>query len=293
VRAVLEDVKIDRDNAGERRLTIEIAGRGVMGELVDEEGRPVDRAVITAKTAGDTYQRTVEGGTFKLLGLPAGTVTISAFTAERETAQPYPVSLGEESDQLAAVRLTLAPGTRLRGVIRSLDGPVIGARTWAPPSTLQSVIAAVPSDVRGEFDFALPPGMREVSFCVAAPGFAFRMLRLPVRSEPAQQVFVRQSGGALIVDSDIGADRNPYLVHEGVIIPAAAFAYLAAARIQEISDTRIRFEAPLVEEGAYSLCSFSEAQALAAETGAIAAGACVSTLVPTGSAGVLKREAVR
>jgi hypothetical protein len=289
LRTVLSDVSIERAEDGKRRVTIDVPERGVIGDIVDEFGRPIEHAVITIASHGDTDQLVTDGASFALTGLPSGTVSFSAFTEERETLQPYAVQFPEEMEHVENVHLVVAPAAKIRGVVRSVEGAVMAARLWAPPSTLQSVIVPVPSDVDGGFEFSLPPGMREVSFCVAAPGYAFRTLRLRVQSGATQQVFGRQGGGALRVESEVSADRHPYILHDGVILRADTFSYLAGARVGRGSDTHLEFEAPRVEAGAYALCAFTEQEAMAAESGMIAASRCTSTLVAEGAIGTLKR----
>jgi len=164
--------------------------------------------------------------------------------------------------------------------VRSSFGPVPGAAIAAFPSAGSlPALLRVPADAGGEFSVRLPPGTRDVTLAVAAPGYAFRMLRLLPNGDDPVEVAVDQHGGSLTIETapSDGALR-PYLVHDGAIVAASAASYFSGARMMDDPSKRLHFQME-TEAGGYSLCWLADAEVRAAIAGALPAERCVSGLL--------------
>ncbi|MFP5247263.1 MAG: hypothetical protein ACLGH0_11265, partial [Thermoanaerobaculia bacterium] len=252
-----------------------------------EAGRRAVHVVVTAQTATGTLQALSDDGKFSFDAMPSGTTTLTATTADRATIEPLRLELSD-TDESRDVRLVVSPDTMFEGVVQSTTGPILGARVWCVPSMLQSLVAPQPTDVDGRFRVRVPPLSTAVALSVAAPGFAVRLMRLPIPEEPLQ-VLLQQTGGSLVIDAAITENARPYLVHDGVIVDAFAFAYLARARVMEDSPRRLHIVADLIEEGVYSLCVMAHDDAVLAENGRLPPDRCTSASVIRGVPAVLRR----
>lgn len=272
VQRTLERVKVTS------ALEITLPATAIDGNVVDESGRPAAFALVTIiDERGAPRQIESDDGTFSALGLAPGRYKATAATKERETEAPLEVEVGENAEP-ANVTLVVKPVARLSGVIRSGFGPVAGAAVSAyPTGGWMPALLRVPAGPSGEFDLRLPPGTRDVTLAVAAPGYAFRMMRVAPRGE-AIDVAVDQSGGTLAVDVPRAErGRHPYLVHDGAVFSAAAASYFSGARM--LDGARLRFEIAQTEPGGYSVCWLADAEVLAAATGVLPAGRCTSGLL--------------
>lgn len=273
VQRTLERVKVVSAT-----LDVELPATAIEGNVVDELGRPAPFALVTiAGEQGVPRQVESDDGRFSALGLAPGRYKVTAATKERETEAAQDVAI-EDSEEPASVTLTVKPVARLHGVIRSSFGPVAGAAISAyPTGGWMPALLRVPVGPSGEFDLRLPPGTKDVTMAVTAPGYAFRMMRVPLTGEPVD-VAVDQSGGALTVDVPRGADgRLPYLVHDGAVFSATAAGYLSGARTS--NSARLRFEIAQTEAGGYSVCWLADAEVHAAASGVPPAGRCTSGLL--------------
>lgn len=286
IRTTLKDVDLTK-----RELLIEIPRRGVEGVVVDEFERPVKLAMINVETdSGAVHQVESEDGSFSLYGLAPGGVTLNAYSGPKQTAKPTRVVLSDSEDDVQHVKLQIASASVLRATILSASGPVMGAKVWAPQSTVHSVVVPLTSGPDGEVAAYLPSSVTQVSVSVAMPGFAFRTMRLPVQAEP-QQIMLQPWGGELIVDAALTAGTRPYVVHDGVLLRATTFAYLAGGQTIEDSPSRLAFRVPLVEEGAYTLVHLSDAEASVAAAGAVPPHRGATVTVRTGGSATLTKKA--
>src|SRR5205085_11532837 len=82
-----------------------------------------------------------------------------------------------------------------------------------------------------------------------------RMFRASVTPERDAIFQVDQDGGTLQVHAEkTTASSRPYLVHNGVVLPAVGVAWLGHARFLADLTERTSFELAQVEPGEYSLC---------------------------------------
>jgi hypothetical protein len=153
------------------------------------------------------------------------------------------------------VILPVVPVQHLRGVIRSPDGPVIGAGLFATkPADLTRPLFLSRVDQEGHFDFRFPAATSEVVVAINAPGFAFRLTRAQVSAD--EQTFgVEQNGGTLSVDTaPAKPPLRPYLMHNGAALLATSAVYIAGGTFEANLSKRVKFTIPSVEPGPYSIC---------------------------------------
>lgn len=116
-------------------------GTSIEGQVVDELGRPVDRALVWIEATGDTgiavwghlqwrpeslvETRSLPDGSFKLEGLPVGIFQLRAVSTRLAAGNLSGIQPGQ-----TGVRIQLPAGHRVAGVV--LDGdtglPIVGAR---------------------------------------------------------------------------------------------------------------------------------------------------------------------
>ena len=164
----------------------------------------------------------------------------------------------DDKDAIEDVVLPIVPVGHLRGVVRALDGPAMGAALYATRPFDPRPIILSRADPEGRFDIRFPAATQEVVVAIHAPGFAFRLARSTVGQE--EQTFaVDQNGGTLFVDAPATRDGlRPYLTHNGASLPAFAAAYVAGATFSANLAERVKFQIASTEPGPYSLCWLAE-----------------------------------
>jgi len=256
VKRTLKNVQFHRHDDGSSVLDLELPARSITGTVVDDLGRPTAPALIDVVFPDQSLQQIMSSdGSFVLTGLPSGRHRLRAASKELESIDLQDVTLAEDDDAAADVMLPLAPVTHLRGTIRALEGPALGSALYAtaPGDTTRPVILSR-VDPEGRFDIRFPAATREVMVAINAPGFAFRLGRVPVTTD--EQTFaVEQNGGTLIVDGpSVRSGRRPYLLHNGGTLSALAAAYVAGATFNANLSERVAFRIASAEPGPYSLC---------------------------------------
>lgn len=267
-----------------------------------EGGQNIPDAIVTVTSQGEVWEgpvqvRTDEKGVFELRGLHPGRIVLEAEAGEDDIADAVFMDLQEDSDQ--SVILFIRPQMKIAGFVGSPLGPVAGARVKAAPAGLPyGTIGTVTSNAEGRFELKLPPTTREILLSVAAPGFAFRMLRIPVPENRTLHLGLEQVAGTLVIERDDPIDftdpngKMIYLLRGGSIEPLAtllAWAALAGASTQDEKRTVI----PGVEPGDYQVCWASPAERTALEYGVIPAGSCASGSVQANGELTLKAPEIR
>jgi hypothetical protein len=239
-----------------------LPSRSITGVVVDEKGRPATRALIDVVAPGGSIQQLDSAdGSFSASGLEPGRYVLRAATKERESDRTE-TTLGDDDDATADAVITVSPVGHLRGVVQSLDGPVLDAALFASvpgDETRPLILSRVDPDAT--FDIRFPAGTPEVAVAINAPGFAFRLMRIPLRDED-ETFAVDQNGGTLFVDVPASkSGYRPYVLHGGASLRAGAAGYLAGAVFGANLSERVKFEILSAEPGPYSLCWFGDARA--------------------------------
>jgi hypothetical protein len=260
LKRTLQHVPIQTHDDGTAEMDLDLPARSISGTVVDELGRPVAPALVDVLLPDGVIQQ-IESpdGAFIVTGLEAGRHRLRAASLERESLDLQDVTLADDKDAMADVVLPIVPIKHLRGVIRSLDGPVLGTALFSTtPGELTRPIILTRVDPEGRFDVRFPGAATDGVLAINAPGFAFRLTRTPLSSD--EQTFgVDQNGGTLAVNvPPVRPGLRPYLLHNGAALPALVVAYVAGATFGANLSDRIRFDIASVEPGAYSLCWQSE-----------------------------------
>jgi hypothetical protein len=257
LKRTLEHVRFQtHDDDGRAELNIELPSRSIVGTVVDEVGRPALHALIDLVLPdGSLQQIDSPDGAFMVTGLESGRHRLRAATLERESIDPQDVTLTDDVDATADVLLPVVPVQHLRGVIRTLDGPAVGAALFATkPRDLTRLVFLSRPDQEGHFDIRFPAATAEAVVAINVPGFAFRLATAPLGTE--EQTFgVDQNGGTLSVDTPPARSGvRPYLMHNGAMLLATTAAYVAGATFEANLSKRVKFTIPSTEPGAYSIC---------------------------------------
>jgi hypothetical protein len=261
LRRTLKHVCLQRRGDGTAELNLDLPSRSISGTVVDEMNRPVSNVIVDVVLPdGVVHQIESSDGSFAVTGLEAGHYRVRAATADRESIDLQEIVLSDAEDAVADAVIPVVPLTHLRGIIRALDGPVLGAALFAarpqdhPPIILSRV------DPEGHFDIRFPVGTPEVMVAINAPGFAFRLARTLLRKEEEETFAVDQNGGTLSIDAAaVQAGFRPYVLHNGAALPAIVVARVAEVRLLADPSKRVRFQIPSTEPGAYSLCWVADA----------------------------------
>lgn len=256
LKRTLDHVRFQMHDDATAEMNLDLPSRSITGSVIDERGRPAAPALIDVVSPdGSVQQIDSDDGSFSAAGLESGRHVLRASTKERESNDRTEVTLGDDKDATADVVLTVSPIAHLRGVVQSLDGPVLGAALFATvpgDETRPLILSRVDPD--GRFDIRFASGIPEVAVAINAPGFAFRLMRILLRDED-ETFAVDQSGGTLSIDvPTTKSGLRPYLLHGGASLPAVAVGYLSSATFGANISERVKFEIPSTEPGPYSLC---------------------------------------
>lgn len=259
------------------------------GRVVDESNKPLEGAIVNVKTSGPAAEPQVQGrsdqeGRFEFFGLPAGSLLVGAEADGERSSEQVTVRVSDGGDP-ASVVLQVRAQVRIAGTVVSAAGPVTGARIKAAPVGIPYFsVRTVTSDAQGRFETFLPPSAREMFVAVAAPGFAFRMLRLPVTKEREVTVGVDQTAGTLVLESGVPhAVTEPeaaYVVvfHQGALeaLPLLSAWALASG---EVPESPARSVIPNLEPGDYRACWVLPAERSAFDIGFVPPGRCADGVV--------------
>ncbi len=181
---------------GLRELTLVLeAGAALSGSVVDaRDGAPIPSASVSA---GAAWARCDEQGRYRLIGLPGGSVAVSA-SAPGFVPRVSPVELAAGRERQGA-DIHLERGARVRGLIRAGSDGVAGAQIlWARygfAARLSQVEPFATSGPGGAFEGTVPPGRLEI--LGRAPGYAEARsdeLELSAGEERAQDLALGPGG---------------------------------------------------------------------------------------------------
>jgi hypothetical protein len=275
VNRELRNVKLHKNDTG-ADVDLQVLATHLSGFVVDEEGKPVGRGIVTITTTADdqpfTQADVHQTGEFILNGLPPGRYQLRVDTYDTQESDTVPVQMAaDESPQ--PLRIVVRPQRDIQGLLYADTGPVVGAKVWAIPTDAQRLFYFPrTTDANGRFTFRLPGGGRECDFLIDAPGFPARIFHTRVEG-PRFAIHIDQKGGELKVKAPAPKpdvpDLQPYLVHDGAAIQAFMLARPDASGNVSYA----------LEPGQWLFCT-SRPDGVPALRAGQSAGRCVSTLVP-------------
>jgi hypothetical protein len=286
LRATLEPLEIKPPKGKSlARVEIRVPDTRLAGQVVDEAGQPVAAAQIIARHLEKNWTdqfKADEKGEFSIRGLHPGSLVVKAEDAERQS-DFTPAELPQEGE---------SPWLRL--VVRKLqtfEGRVVSSTGGAPGAMIlawsafngqgaANMTQAV-SGADGSFHFDLPSTTTTLSLAVFPPGYAMRLLTVPMSPGQPIEVPVEPQGGNLTLELADGGP-SPLLVHGGIfVVPSMLKAW---ARMQEVRFPGSgRLVLPNVEAGPYSLCVGGGAVSRLKQGGEPPAASCAGgVLAPNG-----------
>lgn len=248
------------------RVDIRVPDTRLRGSVVDEKGQAVPQAdlLFMAPRKLPSKVATDAEGKFDVRGLPAGSLFVHAVKDEKES--DWLEARVEEERETPELRLILRSRQPIQGRVYSSLGPVPGAQVsaMAPPdqTTAASADQAVTGPA-GEFTVKLPAGIQAVHLSVLAPGYATRMLFVPLGVEPVLEIPLEPVGGTLIFDlgdrtlEQLRGTATGILSHGGSFVPfLEALRWAQLQRAAQLDPHRLVL--PNMEAGDYLLCAGPE-----------------------------------
>jgi hypothetical protein len=262
-------------------LELALPAFAVHGTVVSDEGEPQSGAEVTfeeTRSGARTGTATDDAGGFELPDLPAGSYTAVAESVEGASERTaFEVAEGIESE----LKLVLKHSDRVPFYVVSSRGPVADAavQVWIPPGVTWGFTH---TDADGRFEIELPPGTSEVGLTLGAPGYALKLMRLPVAGEHTitseHTITLDASGGTLALDLQpsgraLDSSATPYLVHGGAIEAAGSLGGWGTDEANVSGDRPAVVEA--IEPGEYALCLVADpAELTALWRGALPSSRC-------------------
>ena len=248
------------------RVDIRVPDTRLIGSVVDEQGQAVPQAglLFVAPRKLPSKAATDGEGKFDVRGLPAGSLFVHAVKDDRES-EWLEARVEEESDT-PELRLTLRSRQQIQGRVYSSHGPVPGAQVSAKAPPDQTTAASADQAITGpagEFSVKLPAGIRAVHLSVLAPGYATRMLLIPLGVDPVLEVPLEPVGGTLLVDlgdrtlDELRGTATGILAHGESFVPF--METVRWAQLQRVAQPDPhRLVLPNMEAGDYLLCAGPE-----------------------------------
>jgi len=287
VERELAKVKI-QPPAGSHVAAVELRlpDTALRGTVVDEQNHPLPQAIVTAMSSGEVQEEQVQArtnaeGRFEIRGLLPGPTLLQADAGEDQVADPVTVDVQETNDSKSWI-LVARPQLKISGTVMSAAGPVPGARIKAAPAGLPYIsVPSFTSDAQGGFRLRLPRRTQEILLSVSAPGFSFRMLRVPVPENRTIAVGLEQTGGNLVVQGEQPLDLSDpnapmiYLLHGGAVEPLPTLMSWAVASGAP-HDGSGRAVIPNLEPGIYQACLVLPSEWAGLSFGIVPQGRCAS-----------------
>ncbi|HKR65400.1 MAG TPA: carboxypeptidase-like regulatory domain-containing protein, partial [Thermoanaerobaculia bacterium] len=239
-----------RDGDEYARVNIELSGRRIRGTIVDENDKPIAGAVnVLRGFTPETGVRVDADGSFELLGVDPGRVSLSAIAKGRESV-PVEVVVEKDSDP-EPVTLVVAPEEEIACVLTTGAGfPIAGAHVSFPA---QPGIGSTYSSPSGRFRIAAPRGTSRVPVAILAPGMPAKiaMIDVPARGRTVALI-VHEPGGVLRL-SGSSTHPWPWIFRDGARF---SFATLLTPPAGNGPPSWLRADGIYmsVEPGTYTLC---------------------------------------
>lgn len=253
-RLTLEPVTVRRrPGQSKARIEIHVPDTRLEGRVVDENGKGVAAKLTLIADRHPSLARTEKDGRFHLRGLPEGVVSVQAETDEL-ASEAQQISL-EDGHFTPEVTLVVRGRTRIRGVVRSANGPLAGAEIYIWPALPLGGMVAVERAITnpdGSFEVVISGGAKTVDTAISAPGYGISVSRQSVPSKGPLVLDLETAAGQLelqLSPEGKGVPQDVLLVHRGAFVPAALLS-----RWGEVDRETRRLIFSGVEAGEWTLC---------------------------------------
>lgn len=235
VQRVLKVPVVKPPSAVEASVEIVLPGGTVEGSIVEPSGTLAARATLTFSTTSNKEsfeQLVVEGGRFRLSGLPDESLTMTASSVSG-SSEPTVVDVGDESVP-GQITLQLKGLKWFRGRVVGVDGVGVAGATVFPlmrPEASSDLSAPMAAELDGSFEVPLRPGASHVDLVISAPGYAVRVLRAPADHPEQTRILLGVSGGTLRISTAKRTGKIPVLYHAGAYVVAMAIPLVSSVRM--------------------------------------------------------------
>lgn len=269
----LLNVSVHASGGASTWLDLDLPVVPVHGSVVSANGKPQPNAQVTLQDSSGARSTTGtdSAGNFEMLDLPPGryTATADSYDGSSDHIQVEVTEAGTE------LKLVLNPYKRTSFSVVSSQGPVADAtvQVWIAPGVPR---AFVRTDENGRFDVSLPPGTTEVGLTIGAPGYAIKLIRLPIssgsdESSDPHTINLDAAAGTLVLNFHVpGRPMDDsamlYLVHKGAIQDARTIAGWGSdqAGADNNANGTVPVTVDAIEPGDYALCVITDPSQLAA-----------------------------
>lgn len=262
------------------RIDVEFPNTLLAGQVVDEQGKPVDGAEVivllldNARRRREAQVMTERDGLFRARGVTPGQLTVQARAGDRQsdfhTVQVY------EDMEAPRMILVVAEMRDLRGVVYSRGAAVGGARVIAlsggGAGGIRTTTDAV-TGADGAFHLRVPP--QPVHLLVAAPGLPLTIVPERAANE-IMMVLLDDDGGELVLDISDVAPGTAGLAQARLLADGASVSLADLARTPTAELVEATIRVPSIAAGRYGFCL----TATQCVSGIVSPGASV-TLDPT------------
>lgn len=206
IRRLFAQVEIEQpDDGGAVERDFHLPETFVFGRVVNEEGEPLGGGLLDFKaiysveleTQEQVIQvRTEDDGRFEIVGVRPGPAWIGGTAPDHYRIAGKEIEV-RDSEDTGPLELVARRESSIPGLIGSSHGGVAGAWIKATPvGPLDFGVRRVASDPTGRFTLWVPASTRQLRLAVGAPGFAFRMLRVPLpeAGQPLGLQLLQESG---------------------------------------------------------------------------------------------------
>lgn len=298
-KELLIDTRVQREIEDGDDLEFIIPDTRVKGRVVTEQGMPAAGAIVRIRSLQRPVQKSADAdqtGHFEAVGMPEGPISLKAEQGRYLTSNVQQTVL-EDGAEAPEVVLVLREIVRRTGRVIAPNGVgVPGAHVIAlvvedAPVQLSPVYAA---DEQGRFEMELSAQAQNLVMTIAAPGFAFRMLRAAIGQGEIVLPLSQESGTLTIevptsIDSRRWSSPLPVVRHNGSFTVVRQLARWAAINGQPQESPNVTV-VPFMEPGHYSACWIAQGNhgalltgtegPLICESGELAASGVLTLVLP-------------
>lgn len=212
------EVDVRRGLDGKGKVDILLSDRALTGEIVDEKGAHLERAILTVRGGGDSresVQDHVEGGLFRLTGFEPGEYLLKAVGGGR-ISEMVPVEVAPDGTS-PFVRIVAKPRVVIDlRLVTEVGTPIPGARVdLLLPTQFPGLSSrSGRTDALGRISFPTHPDVAQQCLAVSEPGLPHRVFAV-VPGPDVQDVVVATAGGTIEIETASPRDGDAQVLWHG------------------------------------------------------------------------------